>query len=115
VPLRELARLLDPAVFLEVDAYWAQAAGEDPAVLVRDLGARAALLHVKDGPAVKGEALDRQVPAGEGTLDWPAIAAAGRSAVEWLVVEFDEHAGDLFAALGRSLAYLERAGLRQGR
>ena len=115
LPFYELLRLLDEAVFFEIDTYWARTAGQDPAAVVRDFGARAPLLHVKDGPAVKGEAMYRQVPAGEGSLDFRAIAAAGRGAVEWLVVEFDEFAGDIFAGAGRSLAYLTGQGLGVGR
>ena len=42
---------LDPDVIAEVDIYWAKVGGVDPAALVAELGERAALLHVKDGPA----------------------------------------------------------------
>ncbi|MFN2105859.1 MAG: sugar phosphate isomerase/epimerase family protein, partial [Candidatus Promineifilaceae bacterium] len=41
---------LDDSVLFEVDTYWVQTAGQDAAALVRDLGARAPLLHIKDGP-----------------------------------------------------------------
>jgi sugar phosphate isomerase/epimerase len=42
---------LAPDIFFEVDTYWAKTAGVDPAALVRQLGGRAPLLHIKEGPA----------------------------------------------------------------
>lgn len=42
---------LDPQVLFELDTYWVKAGGLDPAEVVAELGARAKLLHLKDGPA----------------------------------------------------------------
>ena len=79
---------LSPEVDLEVDVYWAAGGGQDPAELIRSVAGRVRTLHMKDrgpGPAF------RDAPAGEGTLDFPAIVDAGRSAgVEWYIAEQDD-------------------------
>jgi len=115
VPFYALLEHLDTRVFFEIDAYWAKTAGADPAKILRDFGKRAPLLHVKDGPAVKGDAMYRQVPAGAGAVDFPAIARAGAGNVEWMIVEFDEFAGDIFEGIRSSYAYLTGNRLAAGR
>ncbi len=92
-------------VFAEVDVYWARVGGCDPAAELRRLGARARLLHLKDGPALDDEA--PMTAVGEGALDVPAILAASRA--EWHIVEIDHCRGDLWSAIERSCAYLRAA------
>jgi sugar phosphate isomerase/epimerase len=115
VPFDYLLEHLDTRVFFEIDTYWAKTAGADPAKVVADFGARAPLLHIKDGPAVKGDAMVRQVPAGAGVVDFPAIARAGGGNTEWMIVEFDEFAGDIFEGIRRSYTYLTASVLAEGR
>ncbi len=103
--LEHFATLLDPAVVLEVDTYWAATGGADPVALLGRLGDRVKFIHIKDGPAT----LDTkaQVPAGEGTLPiWDIVDAA--TGLEVGIVEFDDYDGDLFDGVARSLAFLER-------
>lgn len=102
---------LDPAVFFEVDVYWAKTGGADPLALVPDLGRRAPLLHLKDGPCVVGQPM---VAVGSGTLDFRAIVAAGAGSAEWLIVELDECATDMLAAVEKSYTYLVGEGLAHG-
>lgn len=102
---------LAPEVVAEVDIYWPQVVGVDPAGLVRELGARVAQLHVKDGP------VDPAVPmvaVGDGALDIPAILGAASSA-RWHFVELDDCATSLEVAVARSHDYLVGRGLSQGR
>ncbi|MEN8183259.1 MAG: sugar phosphate isomerase/epimerase [Myxococcota bacterium] len=106
-----LFRHLDPEVFAEVDTYWAQVGGVDPAKAVAELGARARMLHLKDGPAEDPKA--PMTALGEGALDVPAIALASRA--EWHVVELDRCATDVFEAVEKSYCYLTGAGLARGR
>lgn len=106
-----LRELLDPDVFFEVDVYWAQTAGVDPAAEIRKLGARAPLLHLKDGPARRGVPMQA---LGDGVVDIPACVAAGAAHAEWLIVELDEYAGDMFDAVERSYQYLVQNGLGHG-
>ena len=115
VPFYYLLEHLDPRVFFEIDTYWAKTAGADPAKVVADFGKRAPLLHIKDGPAIKGDAMYRQVPAGAGTVDFPAIARAAGGNTEWMIAEFDEYAGDIFDGIANSYAYLTGNRLAEGR
>lgn len=109
---RVMLEHLDPGVFFEVDTYWIKAAGVDPAEVVKELGPRAPLLHIKDGPAIKGEP---QVAVGDGVLDFPSIVQAAEGAAEWLIVELDHCATDMMAAVERSYQYLVvEGGLARG-
>ncbi|MFN4243646.1 MAG: sugar phosphate isomerase/epimerase family protein [Tepidisphaerales bacterium] len=71
----------------EIDVFWTQHGGHNPARYVEKLGSRCILLHLKDmevGP-------DRRFAnVGDGILDFPAIIAAGQKVgVRWYVVEQD--------------------------
>lgn len=94
---------LAPEIVLEVDAYWVAVGGEDPVEFVRRHTDRVRYLHLKDGPISRDNAQQR--PAGSGSLPIPALVEAAGS-LEAAVVEFDEYAGDVFAAIAESLAYL---------
>lgn len=98
-------------VFFEIDTYWAKVAGQDPAAIIRKYGDRAKFLHMKDGPAKYNQALvedkpDPMVPLGKGAQNVPAIAAAARDHIEWMVIEMDVVEGDVFAAIKESYDYL---------
>ncbi len=100
--LEVLAEDLEPAVVLEVDTYWAYAGGADVPALLGRLGERVTALHVKDGDG----SLDtsRQVAVGSGMLPvWSFLAAAPQAL---RVVELDNSADDLLAAVVDSRAYL---------
>jgi sugar phosphate isomerase/epimerase len=101
---------LDPAIFLEIDAYWAQVGGREPNALLESLGARAPLVHVKDGPATKD---DPQVALGEGAIDIHGLAKASQA--EWFVVELDKCATDMMEAIEKSYQYLVGEGLARGK
>ncbi|MFK4067242.1 sugar phosphate isomerase/epimerase family protein [Streptomyces sp. NPDC029674] len=99
-----LAGLLDPAVFLEVDTYWAAVGGADVPALLGRLGDRVRALHLKDGPGTRE---DPNVAVGGGTMPVPEILAAAPDA--WRIVEFDSCAGGtdtLFDELAASRIYL---------
>lgn len=112
LPYDVLRERLHDDVFFEVDVYWAETAGVNAAELVADLGPRAPLLHVKDGPARQGEPM---VAVGDGSLDIADIVTAGLPHTRWLIVELDECATDMFTAVARSIEYLRSAGLGAGR
>ena len=104
---------IDPDIFFEVDTYWVKVAGHDPAAIVRRLGARAQLLHIKDGPARYNDTLaidnpDPMTAVGKGTQNFPAIVRASNGHADWLVVEMDRTATDVFDALRESVDYLRR-------
>ncbi len=77
--------LCEPDVVAEVDVYWAQLGGRDPVELVRALGDRVTLLHVKDGDGELGSASS---PLGQGVVDLPAVLAAA-TAAQWHIVELE--------------------------
>lgn len=92
-----LARLYDaipPALLkAEVDTFWVQSGGGDPAQWVRRLGPRQPLLHLKDMVWARTEkGYERRfAEVGEGNLNWQAIfAAAEQSGVEFMLVEQDQ-------------------------
>jgi hypothetical protein len=60
------------------------------------------LIHVKDG-TLDGD-VDKQQPAGSGEVGVPAILAAAPQATR--VIEFDAYAGDVFAGIAQSFAWL---------
>ena len=102
---------LEPGVFFEIDTYWVQAAGHDPAAVVGQLGKRTPLLHIKDGPAVRGEPM---VAVGDGVMDVPIIVQAGAGSTEWMIVELDACATDMMEAVEKSYDYLVSKGLARG-
>ena len=110
-------------VVLEIDTFWSTVGGADTPALLRSLGERVQLLHIKDGtvagdiasslPSAESallvpEALEKafrdQVPAGSGDVDIPAILAAAPHALR--VVEFDGYSGDIFEGVATSFAWL---------
>lgn len=102
---------MDPDIFFQIDTYWVQTAGLDPAAVIRELGNRVRSLHIKDGAAEYFEGIGEEPhppmsPVGQGTLDFGAIARAAESYVEWNVIEADEVAGDPFRLLDESLQYM---------
>jgi sugar phosphate isomerase/epimerase len=112
-----LERLFDragPDLIAEVDIYWATVGGEDPGALIRRLGSRVRLLHIKDGPADPADRDAPQLPAGSGRVDIAGAVAAGES-VEWHVVEFDSCASDMLEALRDSVRFLVDEGLSRAR
>ena len=96
----------DPdSVAFELDAFWANRGGVDPARMLRDHGDRVSLVHIKD--AARGDAAS-DVPFGEGGLDWDAIlGAADAAGVEYYVVEQD-NPGDAFEDVTVALRNAEK-------
>jgi sugar phosphate isomerase/epimerase len=82
----------------------------NPAEVVRRLGRRAPLLHIKDGPCVTGQPM---TAVGDGRVDFGAIAKASQADV-W-VVELDECATDMMEAVRRSYRYLTGHRLAAGK
>jgi sugar phosphate isomerase/epimerase len=102
---------LDKDIFFEVDTYWVKVAGQDPATIVKKMGSRAPLLHIKDGPAKWNDMLPKDLPdpmtaVGKGTQNFPAIVQAADGNTEWMVVEMDKTSTDVFIALKESYDYL---------
>jgi sugar phosphate isomerase/epimerase len=108
IPHYLLRQLLDPSIFFEVDTYWTKTAGLDPARVVAELGPRAPLFHIKDGPTGP---LSDMVAVGEGVMDFLAIARASGSNAKYWIVELDRCATDMMSAVAGSFSYLTEKGL----
>lgn len=111
-PYQVMLDCLEPDIFFQVDTYWVQTAGADVCQVLRELGTRAPLLHIKDGPCVKDMPM---TAVGDGVMDFHAVLKAAGDAPEWLIVELDRCAGDMMEAVERSLRYLVAEGLGRGR
>jgi sugar phosphate isomerase/epimerase len=104
---------LDPQIFFELDTYWIQVGGHDPAEVVMAFGNRAPLLHIKDGPADKPES--DMTAVGAGDVDIKGVVIAGEGSAEWLIVELDRCATDMMTAVADSYRYLINEGLAHGK
>lgn len=83
-----LVRETDPElVYFELDLYWVRYGGADPEPLLRDLGDRIPLIHLKD---MASDEQRSDLPVGEGTMPWNGLLeAADASGVEWYIAEQD--------------------------
>jgi sugar phosphate isomerase/epimerase len=97
--------LLNPNIFFEIDTYWVQVAGCDPAEIVRNLGPRARMLHVKDGPGTHEAAM---TAVGDGIMDFPTIFQAAGDNAKWWIVEMDSCDTDVMVAAKKSYDFLKK-------
>lgn len=111
--LQTIAEESDPdAVAFEIDTYWIQHGGGDPAECLRTFAGRVPFIHVKDMVYVPPDG-PTFCEVGEGNMNWPAILAAAKEAgVRWYLVEQDRCAGDPFEALQQSYKNLRKMGLQ---
>jgi len=103
----------DPNVLkAEIDTYWIQAGGGDPAWWLRKCAGRIPVIHVKD-MCVTAEREVRMAEIGEGNLNWPAIVEAGEAGgVEYYLVEQDRtYERDPFESLAISYRNMKAMGL----
>jgi len=106
-----MAEQLDPEIKFEIDTYWVKVAGCDPVAVIKELGTRAPLLHIKDGPGVRGQVM---TAIGDGVIDVPAIIKAGENTSDYMIVEIDNCDGDMMTAVQKSYTYLTSKGLARG-
>lgn len=101
----------DPAaVTMELDTFWVQHGGADPAAFIRRCQGRSPTLHLKDMTIVDNKITMAEV--GEGNLNWPAILAAAKDAgTKWYIVEQDTCRRDPFESVAISLRNLQAMGL----
>ncbi len=101
----------DPEVFTaEIDTYWIQHGGGDPAWWIRRMAGRIRGVHLKDMAVVDGKPVMAEV--GEGNLNWPGILDACKAAgTRWYIVEQDHCLRDPFESLAISLRNIQAMGL----
>lgn len=95
----------DPGlVHLELDLYWVRYGGADPEAVLRDLGDRISLVHLKDMAADEQRS---DLPVGEGTMPWQELLrAADAAGVDWYVAEQD-NPREAFEDVQSSLRYMQ--------
>ena len=97
-------------VLAEIDTYWVQHGGGDPADWCARLRDRMVVVHLKDMVIAEGQQAMAEV--GEGNLNWPRIIDACRAAgVQWYAVEQDVCRRDPFDSLAISLRHLRAWGI----
>ena len=96
-------------VFFELDCYWAVQAGHDPLTMLKKMGRRIRMLHLKDrkpGFAVSynmGPSSAHFLPVGKGSIDWkPILAEAERLEMTQYFVEQDDTYGHPFKSIRES-------------
>ena len=74
---------------VQVDIGWAAAAGQDLSALLRNYAARIETPHIKEFSRTTPTA-----PVGAGEIDWPNIfdLLERETAVQWYVIEHEQHA-----------------------
>ncbi|MEM7117816.1 MAG: sugar phosphate isomerase/epimerase [Chloroflexota bacterium] len=94
----------------EIDTYWVQHGGGDPAAWIARMKGRMPVVHLKDMVILAGTQAMAEV--GEGNLNWPAILAACEEAgVEWYAVEQDICQRNPFESLAISYRNLRGMGV----
>ena len=112
--LETLYERANPALLkAEIDVYWIQHGGGDPAEWIRKLSGRQSLIHLKD-MIVTPERVQRFAAIGQGNLNWPRILQEAKNAgVEWYLVEQDDcYGADPFECLSDSYNFLKNMGYR---
>jgi len=108
-------RTVPDLVCFELDCYWITQAGLDPVTMMRKLGSRVRLLHLKDRkpgfPASQqlDKAAEHFTEVGNGSINWRSILAeASRNQIAHMFVEQDESERSPMESLRISYANLEK-------
>lgn len=98
----------DPETFgFELDTYWVQAGGANPAEWIKKVEGRMDVVHFKDMAVNGWNPVFAEI--GEGNLNWRAIIDVCReTGVKWYAVEQDVCRRDPFESLQISFDYLKK-------
>jgi len=98
-----------PHLKAEIDTYWVQMGGCDPAEYVAKYSGRQEIFHLKDfGVAYPHTSI--MFPIGSGNLNWKKIVPAAEAAgVQWFIIEQDTCQKNPFDSLADSYNYLVRS------
>jgi len=93
----------------EIDTYWVQHGGDDPAATIESFAGRVPLVHLKD---MTPGADPTFTEVGNGILDFDAIfAASDKAGVEWYIVEQDTCTGPSIDSARASIENLKARGI----
>jgi len=100
-----------PELEVEIDTYWVQYGGGDPAYWIEKYKGRVSQVHFKDMGIIKNQQV--MPPIGDGNLNWERIIKACKKAkVKYVLVEMDSPTIDPFEALKKSLENLKNFGIK---
>ncbi|MCX8082845.1 MAG: sugar phosphate isomerase/epimerase [bacterium] len=95
----------------EIDTYWVQYGGGDPAYWIEKFSGRCSQLHFKDMGMIDNNQV--MPPIGEGNLNWERIIKSAKKAkARYCLVEMDTPTIDAFESLKRSFDFLISMGLK---
>lgn len=101
-----------PALYAEIDTYWAAHGGEEPIALMERMGKRMDAIHIKDmatDPEKKKQHINPNI--GEGCMDIRGILRkADALGIEWAFVEMDKPDGDPLTCVKKSRENLKKLG-----
>ena len=102
-----LAAKTEPTlVDLQIDVFWALAAGADPVSLIRHNAGRVPTLHAKE---MATGADQKDTTVGDGVTDWAEILAAAKEAgTIWFIVEQEDDPANAYRDIRRSLTNLRQ-------
>lgn len=107
LPMQLLLQYTSRSVWFELDTYWVQHGGGDPADWISRCFGRIPVVHMKDMTvsfSPEGRVTATMAEVGEGNLNWPSILQACRlSGVRYYVIEQDICQRDPFDSLEISL------------
>ncbi len=101
---------LEPHVQFQIDVYWVQTGGCNPAAVLKEVGKRATLLHIKDGPCEREKVM---TAVGDGKVDMGAISKVAQA--DWWIVELDRCDTDMMEAVHKSYKFLTSKGYTRGK
>jgi sugar phosphate isomerase/epimerase len=112
VALQTMLDLFSSDIWMEIDTYWIQHGGGDPAQWIARVAGRIPCVHLKD-MAIGADGSQLMAEVGEGNLNWPVILnACAKAGVEWYIIEQDICQSDPFDCLATSLKNAKGMGLR---
>jgi sugar phosphate isomerase/epimerase len=97
-------------ILAEIDTYWVQHGGGDPAKWIQNYKGRVPIIHLKDLSIemVNDTATPVFAEVGNGNMNWDAILQSAEKAdVEWVVVEQDYCNKDPFESVKESYEYVK--------
>ncbi|MCM8832887.1 MAG: sugar phosphate isomerase/epimerase [Candidatus Omnitrophica bacterium] len=101
-----------PELQAEIDTYWVQYGGADPAYWIEKYKGRVSQVHFKDMGIIDNQQV--MPPIGDGNLNWEKIIkVCKKSKVKYCLIEMDKPTIDPFQALEKSLENLISLGLKK--
>ncbi|MDA3961648.1 MAG: sugar phosphate isomerase/epimerase [Planctomycetota bacterium] len=92
----------------ELDLYWVQQGGGNPATWINKVAGRQTVVHMKDYGVPAGENQGAFCEVGNGNLEWDSlIPLLDKTGVQWFAVEQDQCPGDEFESVTQSFNYLK--------